>query len=74
VCRLEEGLPELDTSLRGLWLAVFALTALVVGLIAGVLTWAAGAGVLAAIFAGAGGFVGTIVLLLAAAEFVARGP
>jgi hypothetical protein len=59
---------------RGLWLAIAALTAVLVGATAGLLAWAGGLNPPTAVLTGGGGFAGTILLILTAVRFTAGEP
>lgn len=56
---------------RGVWLAIIVLAAALVGLVAGLLSWAGGMNPANAVLAGGGAFAGGVLLLLSAVQFVA---
>jgi hypothetical protein len=59
-----------DPALRGLWLAIIAIAALVVALCAGVVIRASGAELPAALGAGGGTFAAAVTLGLTARKFL----
>jgi len=61
-------------NLRPLWLAWILLTATLIGVAAGVLSWLAGAAAPAGILAGGAAFAGTTVLLINLEHFLAPRP
>ncbi|MBW4704569.1 hypothetical protein [Micromonospora sp. RL09-050-HVF-A] len=58
-----------NPALRSLWLAIVALTAVLVGATAGLLAWAAGLNPPTAILTGGSAFAGTILLVLTVLRF-----
>lgn len=58
-----------NPAIRGLWLAVTVLAGTLVGAAGGLLAWKGGEGLTMAIFAGAGAFAATIMLLLTMVRF-----
>lgn len=60
----------MNSSIRMLWLTIFALSSLVLAFMCGILAWTRNKDLQAAIFAGGAAFVGALTLLLAAAGFV----
>jgi len=63
-----------DSTVRGLWLAIFTLTAVIVGAAAGLLAWAGGLNPPTAILTGGGALGGTLLLGLALVRFGAGAP
>ncbi|MGV9600713.1 hypothetical protein ACWDR1_29025 [Streptosporangium sandarakinum] len=57
---------------RALWMAIFLITSMIIGIAGGVLCWLAGAHPATAIVAGASGFAAAILLFLAVAHFLSR--
>ena len=62
-----------NSTLRGLWLAIVMLAAVLVGAAGGLLAWGGGANPPMAILTGAGTFSGAVLLFLAMFRFVAGG-
>ncbi|PWU52742.1 hypothetical protein DLJ47_18000 [Micromonospora sp. S4605] len=58
-------------TVRGIWLAIAALTAVLVGATAGLLAWAGGLNPPTAVLTGGAGFGGTLLLILTAVRFTA---
>jgi hypothetical protein len=58
-----------DATVRGLWLAITALSATLIGIAAGVLSWLGGLNPPTAILTGGGAFGGTVLLALAVLRF-----
>lgn len=63
-----------NPTVRGLWLAIATLTAVIVGATAGLLAWAGGLNPPTAILTGGGAFAGTVLLILTAMRFTAGEP
>ncbi len=55
--------------LRALWLACILITALIVGLVAGVLSWAGGMNAPTAVLTGSGAFSAGALLMLSLVKF-----
>jgi hypothetical protein len=62
--------PLTDLTVRGLWLAIAALAALVVGISIGLLAWAGGLNPPTAVLTGIGAFASAVLLFLAVLRFV----
>lgn len=58
-----------NPTIRGLWLAIAALAAVLVGATAGLLAWAGGLNPPTAVLTGGAGFAGTVLLVLTAVQF-----
>ncbi|MEU5949591.1 hypothetical protein ABZ793_29090 [Micromonospora sp. NPDC047465] len=63
-----------SVTVRGLWLAIAALTAGLVGTAAGLLAWAGGLNPPTAVLTGGGGFASTVLLILTAVQFTTGEP
>ncbi|MEU7935264.1 hypothetical protein [Micromonospora echinofusca] len=63
-----------SVTVRGLWLAIAALTAGLVGAAAGLLAWAGGLNPPTAVLTGGGSFAGTMLLILTAIQFTTGEP
>jgi hypothetical protein len=59
-----------SSTVRGLWLAITVLAAVLVGAGGGLLAWAGGMNPPTAILTGGGAFTGTVLLVLAMLRFV----
>jgi hypothetical protein len=59
---------------RGIWLAHFALTAVVVAVLAGLLAFAGGLSLANAVLTGGAAFAGSMLLLLSIAQFLGGAP
>jgi hypothetical protein len=66
-----EGSTLSNPTVRGLWLAISVLTAVLVGFAGGLLAWASGLNPPAAVLSGGGSFAGTVLLLLTVLRFAA---
>ncbi|MBE1485294.1 hypothetical protein [Plantactinospora soyae] len=60
-----------DTATRALWLAVTALAGAIIGVAAGLISWAGSRNPGEAILVGGAAFAGTLALILMAIRFVA---
>ena len=60
-----------NSTVRGLWLAITVLTAVLVGTAGGLLAWAGGMNPPTAILTGGGTFTGTVLLVLTVLRFTA---
>lgn len=63
----------MNTSTRPLWLAVIVIVAILVGIAAGVLTWASNRNTYVGLLAAGGGFAGTVAVMLGMASFLTAG-
>jgi len=63
-----------NPTVRGLWLAITTLTAVIVGAAGGLLAWAGGMNSPTAILTGSGAFTGAMLLILAALRFATGRP
>jgi hypothetical protein len=61
--------PLNDPAVRGLWLAITTLAAVIVGAAGGLLGWAGGMNPPTAILTGGGAFAGTILIILTVLRF-----
>jgi hypothetical protein len=68
--RLTPTPPLSSSTVRGLWLAITVLTAILVGASGGLLAWAGGMNPPTAILTGGGAFTGTVLLVLTMLRFV----
>jgi hypothetical protein len=59
-----------SSTIRGLWLAITVLIAILVGASGGLLAWAGGMNPPTAILTGGGAFTGTVLLVLTMLRFV----
>lgn len=73
-CDHGKAAPLTNPTVRGLWLAIATLTAVIVGTAAGLLAWAGGLNPPTAILTGGGAFAGTVLLILTAMRFTVGEP
>lgn len=67
---IEGHQPLSSSTIRGLWLAITVLIAILVGASGGLLAWAGGMNPPTAILTGGGAFTGTVLLVLTMLRFV----
>lgn len=72
LCRcppVERAPPLTNSTVRGLWLAITVLAAVLVGTAGGLLAWTGGMNPPSAILTGGGAFTGTVLLILTMLRF-----